>query len=43
MSAKGFELVDKGGNYLVFYNPSLKKSIGIYYDEVAKMYRFHQW
>lgn len=43
MIAKGFSLDKKGGNYLIFYNKSLDKHIGIIYDEVVKSYKFAQW
>ena len=43
MAEMGFALEEKGGNYLVFYNSSVEKHMGIYYDKKIMMYKFSQW
>jgi len=43
MEKLGFELQEKGNNYLIFYNRANSVHIGIIYDKETKSHRLAQW
>lgn len=43
MDNLGFDLVEKGGNYMVFKHRKRDIHIGIIYDDIVRTYRFVQW